>query len=158
MLKRKINIINYKYIDNILYLWYKYHSHFFRSLIFEGRKLWAFNFFSKIKYNLKKNNDLEPFFIFFICMLKISPVLLLFPFKLTSIAQQVAMPISFKKQITFSIKWILKLLKNNKQKITINEIIKVFLNTIENQGLALKKKEEINIEAERNHYLIKYFK
>ena len=47
--------------DYFSYLSYRYTNLFFKSLIFRGRKLWAFEFFQDIKYNLKKKEGVDPF-------------------------------------------------------------------------------------------------
>jgi ribosomal protein S7 len=98
---------NQKYnvkFDYYSYFWYRYHRIFFRSLIFRGRKLWAFRFFINLKYELKKRELIDPFWVFLISLMKITPDLLLFPLKLGGVLQGVPLPISERKQYTFSIK------------------------------------------------------
>lgn len=43
------------------YVWYRNHRLFFHSLIFRGRKLWAFNFFVQLKYELKVRENVDPY-------------------------------------------------------------------------------------------------
>lgn len=62
-----------------------YHNLFYRSLIFKGKKLWAFNFLCNLKYELKIKENIEPFWIFLVALIKISPEVLLFPKKRGSV-------------------------------------------------------------------------
>lgn len=50
-----------KKYDYYSYYSYRYHRLFFRSLIFRGRKLWAFNFLVNLKLELKLKEKVEPF-------------------------------------------------------------------------------------------------
>lgn len=55
---------NIKYnskFDYCSYMAYRYHHLFFHSLIFKGYKLWAFNFFISLKFELKKREMVDPF-------------------------------------------------------------------------------------------------
>lgn len=159
MKKRQQNrLFNYKYQNNFSYILYKYHLHFFRSLIQRGRKLWAFSFFMKLKYDLKFNEKLDPLLIFFLAMTNITPELLLFPLKKAGIISQVAMPITIRKQIIFATKWVIKSLKDKYRTLKIKNLSKLLLDSLKNQGLAIQKKERIYFEALRNRYLIKFFK
>ena len=56
-MKSKLN----KQFDFYSYLAYRYHKLFFKSLIFRGRKLWAFKFFVQLKLELKKREIMDPF-------------------------------------------------------------------------------------------------
>lgn len=97
---------NQKYsrrFDYFDYFAYRYHRLFFRSLIFRGRKLWAFNFLLNLKYELKIREKIEPFWVFLISLLKITPDLIAFPLKLGGSVQSVPMPITERKQFTFAV-------------------------------------------------------
>jgi len=100
----KKRLFNYKYEYNSLYILYKYHTHFFHSLINRGNKIWAFNFFIKIKFTLKQNEQIDPLLIFFLAISNITPEVLLFPFKSSGLVNEVAMPITIRKQIIFATK------------------------------------------------------
>jgi hypothetical protein len=60
--KKLIRKNNYNFFE---YFFFRYHRIFFGSLIIKGRKLWAFNFLNKIKYELKQKEKIEPNLIFF---------------------------------------------------------------------------------------------
>lgn len=74
---KKMNkyVKKYKNFKNILekdffYYWFVYNRHFFNSLIWRGRKIWAFNFFINIKFFLKKKEEMDPFLVFLVAMIK----------------------------------------------------------------------------------------
>jgi hypothetical protein len=56
--------------------------------------LWAFNFFRRIKYELKHKEKIEPNLIFFFALIKITPNILLFPYKVGGKVEGVPMAIS----------------------------------------------------------------
>lgn len=154
----KKRLFDFKYEHDSLYILYKYHSHFFHSLIHRGCKLWAFNFFIKVKFSLKSSEQIDPLLIFFLAINNITPEVLLFPFKSGGQINEVAMPITIRKQIIFATKWVIKLLKDKYRIISIQNLSIILLDAIRNQGLAVDKKERIHREATRNRFLIKYFK
>jgi len=98
LIKRKRN---YNFFN---YLFFKYHRIFFGSLIFNGKKLWAFNLFLKLKYNLKIKEGVEPNLLFFFSMINISPTVLLFPLKIGGKVEGVPLPISLNKKLIFATK------------------------------------------------------
>lgn len=107
---------NLKYsnkFDYCSYMAYRYHYLFFHSLIFRGRKLWAFNFFIALKFELKKREMVDPFWVFLISLLKITPDFMLMPLKLGRTIQYVPLPINERKQYTFAIKFVIKLIRDN---------------------------------------------
>lgn len=156
--RNKYRLFNYKYEKSFLYIWYKYHSHFFHSLISRGRKIWAFNFFIKVKYELKKSESIDPLLIFFVAITNITPEVLLFPLKLGGVTSEVAMPITIRKQIIFSTKWVIKLLKDKYSILKVITVTNILLDSIRNVGLGVEKKEAIHRVAKNNRFLMKYFK
>ena len=154
----KKRLFNYKYEYNSLYILYKYHTHFFHSLINRGNKIWAFNFFINIKFTLKQNEQIDPLLIFFLAISNITPEVLLFPFKSSGLVNEVAMPITIRKQIIFATKWVIKLLKDKYRILSVSNVSSLLLDAIKNQGIAVNKKEKIHLEAIRNRFLIKYFR
>lgn len=154
----KKRLFNYQYEYDSLYLLYKYHDHFFHSLINRGNKLWAFNFFIKVKFALKISEKIDPLLIFFLAISNITPEVLLFPLKSGGLVNEVAMPITIRKQIIFATKWVIKLLKDKYRILSVPYVSAILLDAIRNQGIAVDKKERIHLEATRNRFLIKYFK
>jgi len=88
------NLTRKKTFNFFVYFFFRYHRIFFGSLIFKGRKLWAFNFFNNLKYQLKLRERLEPNLVFFFSLVKITPNVLLFPFKIGGKVEGVPLAIS----------------------------------------------------------------
>lgn len=156
--RNKYRLFNYKYENNFLYILFKFHYHFFHSLISRGRKIWAFNFFIHTKYELKKNELIDPLLVFFVAMTNLTPEILLFPLKLGGLISEVAMPISIKKQIIFSTKWVIKLLKDKFNIIKISTVSKTLLDAIRNVGVSIDQKDYTHTIGKNNRFLMKYFK
>jgi len=145
MVKQSIFIYdkNSKYLrrfDYYSYLYFRYQKLFFGSLIFRGRKLWAFKFFLDLKFELKQCEGVEPFWVFLIAMMKITPELLLFPKKLGGIIHWVPLPIGERKQYTFAVKWVIKLLRDKYKSITLKNITETLIQAIYNKGDSFEKK------------------
>jgi ribosomal protein S7 len=100
----KNKVFNLKMQKSVFYYWFKYHQLFFHSLIWRGRKLFAFNFFIKVKQELKLREESDPSLVLFVALLKITPEVILFPQRRAGVVHMVPMPITIKKQITYSIK------------------------------------------------------
>jgi hypothetical protein len=83
-------------------LWHLYHKNFFGNLIFRGRKLFAFKFFLFIKYQLKIREKHDPFLLFLISMLKLTPKIFLKPINISATSKGVPLPISLEKSIKFT--------------------------------------------------------
>jgi len=74
------------------------YSFFFGSLIFSGYKLSGFNRFLKIKQGLKLIDILDPYKLFLISMMKVTPNIYLLPLKLGGRSVGVPLPITEKKK------------------------------------------------------------
>lgn len=145
--------------DYYPYLWYRYHKLFFGSLIFRGRKLWAFKFFLNLKYELKIREGIDAFWVFLLAMMQITPDMLLFPKKLGGVIHYVPMPIGERKQYTFAIKWVIKMLRESeKKKITLNDVATTLVDAIYEEGESFKKKIEYYEQGMANRHLIRYFR
>jgi len=151
-LKRKINY------NFFVYFFFRYHRIFFGSLIFCGKKLWAFNFFNKIKYELKQKEHIEPNLIFLFALVKITPNVLLFPYKIGGKTEGVPLAISWQKKLIFATKWVIKLLKDKYKRVKLNDIVDILQSAIYSKGLAIRKKFYFNYLSTTNRYLIRYFK
>jgi len=141
-----------------VYFFFRYHRIFFGSLIFRGRKLWAFNFFNKIKEQLKKKEKIEPNLVFFFSLVKITPNVLLFPYKIGGKVEGVPLAISWHKKLIFATKWIIKLLRDKYKKLKVDDISEILHLAIYSKGLAIRKKFFFNSLSTINRYLIRYFR
>jgi ribosomal protein S7 len=141
-----------------LRLYDTYHHLFFRSLIFRGRKIWAFNFFVNLKFELKKRERIDPFWVLLVSLLKITPDFILLPRKLGGTTKYVGLPIIEKKRYRFAINFVIKSIRDKDMVIKIKTISDVLLSALQGQGLAIDKKMSIYNTALQNRYLIRFFK
>lgn len=142
-------------IDHFLQLWFNYHFLFFKSLIFRGLKLKAFNFFINIKKGLKISEQFDPSFLFLISMLKITPLLILKPVKIGGATYAVPFPINYWKKISYGCRWVIKLLKDNQRVFSVNSIVDSLVSSFYNEGFSINKKKDVYHTAELNRHLIK---
>lgn len=157
MVKHYKSIIK-KYKKNLPYYLFRYNRIFFGSLISRGRKIWAFNFMLKLKYKLKIKEQFDPHWIFFFAMIKLTPNVLLFPYKLGGKLQGVPLPISLNKKLTYATKWVIKLLRDKYRKLILSDLVNVLVGALYNKELSYKKKMKSYNEGFENRFLIKYFK
>jgi len=134
---------------NLSYILYKYHSHFFHSLISCGNKLRAFNFFLDVKYGLKIRICADPLILFHVAIYHCVPEVLLFPLKKASNINEVALPITIRKQIIFATKWVIKLLKDKYRILNVQAVVDILYDSGHNDGLIIEKKKLIYLLAEK---------
>lgn len=140
------------------YLEYRYHRLFFGSLIQRGRKLWAFAFLIDLKSKLKKRLLLDPNKILHSALLKITPQLLLIPKKIGSTTYGVPVYIGLRKQLTFAVKWVIKLLRDKYRRLRVEDVSESLIGSLFNKGLSFEKKMEVYKTAEENRHLLRYIR
>jgi ribosomal protein S7 len=89
--------------------------------------------------------------------LKITPDVILFPYRRAGIVNMVPMPITIKKQITFAVKWVIKLLKDSQRKVSLISLVNLLIDSVYDKGLAIEKKNSVHSTATKNKYLVRYF-
>jgi len=152
---------NYRYLPEFNYFeffYFTYHRLFFGSLIYRGRKLWAFKFFQALKFELKQRELVEPVWIFLVSILNITPELILFPKKLGGTSKYVPLPIIERKQYTFAVKWVIKLVREKFRLLTVSMIATVLIEAIYFEGLAIEKKQAYYSLGLQNSYLLRFFR
>jgi ribosomal protein S7 len=73
-------------------------------MIFCGKKIMAFKFIISLKQFLKLKEGFDPYLIFLVAMLQVTPNLLLRAIRMGSGSKNVPLPISEKKKIAFAIR------------------------------------------------------
>lgn len=73
----------------------------------------SFQFFYKNKIYIETKWTNRSFTYILPSYYYITPEVLLFPYKSGGLVNEVAMPITIRKQIIFATKWVIKLLKDN---------------------------------------------
>jgi len=119
--------------DSFLYLYFYYHEYFWKSILKKGLKLRTINLFYNLKYQLKLRENTEPYLIFLVAMLNISPQI--FPRKLwvAGANRTLAFPIFLKKQVFLGIRWLLQYSRENR-KLNIDKLIQVLIESLYNKG------------------------
>ncbi len=150
----------YKSVEDMYsLLLYSYFNLFYKVILKRGRKIWAYKFLLKIFFYLKRLENFNPTYIFLVAMLKISPKVMLKSLKLGVNTKMIPAPISIKNQMSFSVKWIIKLIRDQKRRVTVDEIGDLLLWALENKGASWRKKILTYKIAIENRYLLKkYFK
>jgi len=131
---------------------------FFGSLLFKGKKILAFNTFLQIKNGLKRKENFDPFLVFLVAMMKITPSLVLLPIRKSGALHGVPFPISQRKQITFAVKWSIKLLRDKYRIFKVSTIVDLLASAIYNKGLAAQRKKETHKMSIKTRHLIKFFR
>jgi len=144
--------------DNHSYLWFRYHKLFLGVLTRKGRKLWAIKFFNEVKYQLKMKEGADPFWIFLMSMLKLTPTIILFPLRLGSTIRGVPMPINERKQYTFAVKWVIKSLRDKNGSVTVASVTQALENAIYGEGIAVEKRNEYSETGKFNRALLKFLR
>lgn len=137
-------------------MWFRYHKLFFGSVIKRGRKIWAFNLMCDIRYSIKSIELIDPFRLFLVCMMKITPSVILFPLKLGGLVHGVPMPISERKRYTFAVKWVVKALKDKNRKFSVNNISEALTSALYGKGISMDIKDSVNRTADYNRYLVSF--
>jgi len=132
---------------------------FFGSLIFSGFKLVAFNNFVKIKQGLKKKEFFDPYKLFLVAMMMVTPNIYLLPLKLGGRAVGVPLPITEKKKVTMGVKFLVKLLKDKNHVLSVEAVVELLVFSIYGKGLSIEKKQAVNkIGSLNRHLLFKTFR
>jgi len=81
----------------------------------------------KLKQALKLKEQNDPYLIFLVAMLKVTPCVLLRSIRLGSGSKGIPMPISEQKQIAYAIKWTLKLLKEKQGSLKVSSLAELLV-------------------------------
>jgi len=152
------NLVYLERFDYYSYLAFRYHYLFFKSLIFRGNKLRAFSIYCNIKLRIKLREKTNPFWVILIALLKITPDCLVYPLKLGGQIQKVPLPISPRKQYTFAVKWVIKVMKEKHGSFTVRNLTDTLISALYGKGPAMEKKKSVYESTILNRHLIKFFK
>jgi len=158
MIKHYKKINRKFYNDYLPFLFYRFQRIFLASFISKGKKLWSYNFLLNIKYELKLKEKMESHIIFIFSLLNISPNIILSYLKIGGQKQGVPLAISWRKKITYALKWIKSSLIEKYKKIKIKNLIEELILSIYNKGIIVKKKKKTYLEGFSNRFLLKKFK
>jgi len=143
--------------DHLPYFWYRTSRLLCQSLIFNGKKLGAFKLFFNLKNELKERELIDPFWLFIIGFMKIMPDIWLFPRKLGGRIQSIPLPIHEWKQYTFTIKWLIRPIRDT-QSLSIAALADSLISAIYEQGLAFEEKLSVYQISTDNRHLLRFLK
>lgn len=90
--------------------------------------------------------------------MKITPEVLLFPIKRGGGIQLVPLPITERKQYTFGVKWVIKLLRDKNRIVTISSLSDALIMAVYNKGVSIEKRDSVNTIANMNRHMARFFK
>jgi len=140
------------------YIGSKGQSAIFYSLIFKGRKLWAFNKLLDLKLLLKHQEEIDPFITLTTSIMKIMPEVILFPRKLGGRIQGVPLPITERKQYTYVISATIRALRSKMRIIILMHLVELLTSAIYEKGEAYEKKLIIYKTSSDNRHLLRFFR
>jgi len=143
------------YNSFLFFIFYRFQRLFFGSLIWTGKKLKAYNYMQKLKQKLKNKEKIEFHIIFIFSLLKLSPNIILSYLKIGGTQQGVPLSISWRKKITYAIKWIKTSLINKYKTIKIEQLVNELTLCIYNKALSSQIKNKTYIEGFSNRFFIK---
>lgn len=147
-------------LDNYYWhLWYRYNLIFFSSLIFSGRKLFAFNLFVKVKDGLKRKEQMDTYRAFLTAMMMVTPSVTLLPIKMGGRSIGVPLPIRERKRITMGVKFVIQTLHQRSFNLSADVLVNTLASAIHSQGIAVERKEQIHkVSSLNRHLLLKVFR
>jgi len=155
------NLIYTEKYDWTSYTSWRYHRLLFRSFILRGKKLAAFNFMVNLRLRFKLKENVDPYLGIYIALLKITPDILVYPLKLGGAVQRVPLYISERKQYTYAVKWVIKLLKEKHGRIykySVRSVADTLIAAIYGKGPAIEKKLSIYQNSMVNRHLVRFYK
>lgn len=142
---------------NYYHFFFLYNNLFFKSLIVSGKKMKAFNIFVILKYSLKLEENYDPYYVFLISMMRLSPEFVLSALKLSGIIYWLPAPITLKKKVTLSVKWAIRLLKNSRGRRKWILLIKALKSSIYNKGPLMLEYKSYYTKGLVNRQMLQYF-
>jgi len=135
-------------------LFFRYHILFFGSLIFNGFKLRAFNFFLSIKRGLKTIEGTDPAQAFLVGLMNASPSIHLLTIKLGGRPTGVPLPITETKRVSLGVKFILQTIRQKFKVLGLAHVVDTLVSSIHGAGLAIDRKKSLYKTGRLNRHLI----
>lgn len=98
----------------------------------------------------------DPSFVFFLALLKITPVLVLKPIPMGSVNYDMPFPITYWRRISYATRWIINLLKKKSRVVSVEGVVSAILNTLFDEGLSIEKKDEVYSLVSLNRHLLRH--
>jgi len=104
---------------------------------------------------LKISQKFDPSFVFLVCMLRITPCLMLKAIRVGGSNYLVPFPISYWKKIMFGCRWVIKVLKEQYRALNSKFAAKTLISSLYGLGLSFEKKKSVYFTAKVNRHLLK---
>lgn len=128
-------------------------------MISSGLKLRAFNNFILIKQGLKRRESLDPYKLFLVSMMRVTPNIYLLPLRLGGRSVGVPLPITEKKKVTLGVRFVIKLLRDKGGHLSVNSIVDILVASLYGRGPAIERKQAVYKTGSLNrHLLLKAFR
>jgi len=127
-------------------------------LVFSGAKLRAFKNFILIKQGLKMKEFSDPYLIFLISMMMVTPNIFLLPVRLGGRALGAPMPITEKKKVTLGVRFVIKLLRDRSVNLSLTSVVDNLVSSIYGKGLSVERKLGVYKLGSQNRHLLSIFK
>ena len=123
-----------------------------RWLVFLLR-LFSWNDYKKKKQLNKPVYDAS--FLFFLAMLKITPVLILKPIYIGSVLYEMPFPVNYWKRISYGCRWVINLIKKKQRVISVETVVEALSNSLWDDGVSMEKKDDVYSLAVLNRHLLR---
>jgi len=131
-------------------------SKFANSLMWGGKKSLAFNLIYKSFDLIEKKSGKKALDVFNAAIKNVSPTLKVRSRRIGGANYQIPMEVKKDQKTMYAIKWIVAAVRAKKGKSTPEELAEELLLASENQGAAIKKKEDTHRMAEANRAYAHY--
>lgn len=125
-------------------------SKFLNNLMRQGKKSIAEKILNNVFRNLKQITDKDPLTVFIQAIENAKPLVTLKAIRIGGTSYQIPMEIEPKKQLSQAIKLIISSARTRSGNKIDSKLTNEILDCYNNQGISIKKKEEIHKSAESN--------
>lgn len=129
---------------------------FINYLMLEGKKTVARRIFKDMLAEIERRGNKKPQEIFFRAIDSAKPAMEVRPKRIGGSIYQVPFEVTPKRQQMLAFRWILTAARGSKGKPMADRLAKVVLETADNAGPAVKKKEDVERMAQANRAFAHY--
>lgn len=151
--KQENSLVNLGIFRRFKY-WHSFYSFFLIQWLYNVNKL-QIELFQQDAF-LKDKTVFDPSFVFFLALLKLTPILVLKPLPLGSVNYDMPFPLNYWRRISFASRWIINLLKKKSRVISVEGVVSSIIGTLFDEGFSIEKKNEVYSLVTLNRHLIRH--
>ena len=129
---------------------------FINNLMWDGKKSVAERIMYAVMDRIREKFNKDPLEIFHKCLDNVKPELEVRPRRVGGATYQVPVEVSPRRQQILAIRWILQAARNRHEKTMVERLFNELMDAYNNQGAAIKKKEDTHRMAEANKAFAHY--